>query len=230
MSLSQHLYLELLKRNLLDNIEKKSIVIGKNTTAYTMIGLKRMDNIRYLFEDIINNNIEGDLIETGVWKGGAVIFMNGINKVYNQNRKIYVADSFEGLPPPDKKYIHDNNMNFHNESEYSINLEEVKSNFKNFDLLDDNVKFIKGWFKDTLFSYPFSKLSILRLDGDMYQSTIESLEALYDKVSVGGYIIVDDYGWKKCGCSKAIDFFREKNNITSELINIDEYGVYWKKI
>ena len=94
-----------------------------------MIGLKRMNNIRYLLEDIINNNIEGDLIETGVWKGGAVIYMNGINKVYNQNRTIYVADSFEGLPPPDKKYPYDNNMNFYNETEYSISLEEVKSNF-----------------------------------------------------------------------------------------------------
>ena len=71
---------------------------------------------------------------------------------------------------------------------------------------------------------------MLRLDGDMYQSTIEPLEALYDKVSVGGYIIVDDYGWKKCGCYKAIDFFREKNNIISELINIDDFGAYWKKL
>ena len=223
------LYINLLKKNLLNTLENNEIVIGKNTKAYTMIGIKRLENILYLFKNIIKNNIDGDLIETGVWKGGAVIFMNAINKVYNQNRKIYVADSFEGLPPPDKKYIEDNNANFHNEKEYAISLEDVKLNFKKFDMLDENVVFIKGFFKDTLFTYPFSKISILRLDGDMYQSTIEALEALYDKVSIGGYIIVDDYGWKKCGCSKAIHYFIEKNNLDVELIPIDDFGVYWIK-
>lgn len=222
------MYLSLLKKCILNNFDEAPI-IGKNTKSLTMIGEKRFDNIKYLFDDIIVNNIEGDLIETGVWKGGAVIYMNGINKYYNQNRKIFVADSFEGLPPPDPKYIYDTNANFHNEKEYSISLDEVKKNFNKFDLLDDNVIFIKGFFKDTLFQYPFNKLSMLRLDGDMYQSTIEALEALYDKVSIGGYIIIDDYGWKKCGCSKAVDYFIEKNNIKVDLIWIDDFGIYWKK-
>jgi O-methyltransferase len=155
------MYLSLLKKCILNNFDETPIS-GKNTKSLTMIGEKRFDNIKYLFDDIIVNNIEGDLIETGVWKGGAVIYMNGINKYYNQNRKIFVADSFEGLPPPDP------NANFHNEKEYSISLDEVKKNFNKFDLLDDNVIFIKGFFKDTLFQYPFNKLSILRLDGVMY--------------------------------------------------------------
>jgi O-methyltransferase len=222
------MYLSLLKKCILNTFDE-TIIIGKNTKSLTMIGEKRFDNIRYLFEDVISNNIEGDLIETGVWKGGAVIYMNGINKHYNQTRKIFVADSFEGLPPPDPKYIYDANANFHNEKEYSISLDEVKNNFNKLDLLDDNVIFIKGFFKDTLFQYPFDKISILRLDGDMYQSTIEALEALYDKVSIGGYIIVDDYGWKRCGCSKAVDYFIEKNNIKADFIWIDDIGVYWKK-
>ena len=110
------MYLSLLKKCVLNSFDETPI-IGKNTKALTMIGEKRTDNIRYLFEDVITNNIEGDLIETGVWKGGAVIYMNGINKYYNQNRKIFVADSFEGLPPPDTKYIYDANSNFHNEKE-----------------------------------------------------------------------------------------------------------------
>ena len=229
MTTKPNLYLDLLQKILLDNLENDNVDTGVGTKSYTMIGKDRLQNIEDLFNRVIENNIEGDLIETGVWKGGAVIFMNAINKFYKQNRQIYVADSFEGLPPPDTKYPEDKDSRLHNETEYAVSIDDVKSNFKKFDLLDNNVVFIKGFFKDTLYTYPFSKLSIIRLDGDMYQSTLESLESLYDKVSIGGYIIIDDYGWKKCGCSKAVDYFISKHNLDVKLIPIDDFGVYWEK-
>jgi hypothetical protein len=73
-------------------------------------------------------------------------------------------------------------------------MEEVKKNFEKYNLLDNNVKFLKGWFKDTLPSAPIESLAILRLDGDLYESTMDGLINLYSKLSKGGFIIIDDWG------------------------------------
>jgi hypothetical protein len=94
--------------------------------------------------------------------------------------------------------------------------------------LDDNVVFIKGFFENTIPNAPIDKLSILRLDGDMYSSTIQCLNSLYDKVSIGGYIIVDD--WCLLNCRKAVNDFRKTRNITDRIIEIDGIGVFWKKL
>jgi len=198
--------------------------------AHTMIGLMRLENLQLCLENTIKNNIPGDLIETGVWRGGASIFMKLILKKYGINDKtVFVADSFEGLPKPDvQKYPKDTGDNHYQIDELKINLEEVKNNFQQYGVLDDQVQFLKGWFKDTLKNPPFEKLSILRLDGDMYGSTWDVLENLYDKLSVGGYLIIDDYALY--GCKEAITDFRLQNKIKEELKSIDGQGVYWKKL
>ena len=196
--------------------------------AHTMIGEKRLTNIEECFTKVIENGIEGDLIETGVWRGGATIFMAGLNKYYKQERKIFVADSFEGLPPPDPRYEQDSNDAHHTFKVLAVGLDEVKDNFKRYNLLDDNIIFIKGFFEHSLKNASINKLAILRLDGDMYSSTIQVLNQLYEKVSEGGYIIIDDYGLE--GCKKAIDDFRQEHNITTEMKVVDWTGRYWKKI
>lgn len=86
---------------------------------------------------------------------------------------------------------------------------------------------MQGWFQDTLPSAPIKHLAVLRLDGDMYGSTMEALNALYPKLSIGGYLIIDDYGLE--GCKKAIHDYREQSRITEEMISIDWTGVYWQK-
>lgn len=197
--------------------------------ADTMIGLRRLDNIRFCVENVLKNNVQGDLIETGVWRGGACIFMRAILAAYQiKDRRVFVADSFEGLPKPDvKKYSQDKGDKHHAVDFLSISKEEVKHNFKRYDLLDEQVVFLKGWFKDTLPNAPIEKLSVMRLDGDMYQSTIEALTCLYPKLSVGGYCIIDDYALE--GCKQAVDEFRADNKISSPIYEIDWTGVYWKK-
>jgi len=198
--------------------------------AHTMIGNKRMTNLRRLTENVITHNIPGDLIETGVWRGGACIYMRAILKAYGiTDRVVWCADSFEGLPEPDPDlYPQDGGDTHHTYEPLKISLEEVKSNFAKYDLLDEQVKFLKGWFKDTLPDASIEQLSILRLDGDMYQSTTEGLIYLYDKLSSGGYVIVDDYGAVR-GCRAAVHDFRKHRNITSPIQNIDGVGVYWQK-
>lgn len=206
--------------------------------SYTMIGEPRLDNIRMCIEDVIRNNIPGDLIETGVWRGGATIFMRAVLKVHDvTDRTIWVADSFEGLPDLSEKdgaYTLDAGVDVKTingrgplELALAVSEDRVRQNFAKFDLLDGQVKFLKGWFCDTLPKAPIDKLAILRLDGDMYESTMDALTALYRKVSVGGYVIVDDYySWPQC--AKAVDEFRTTNSIKEPMIRIDDAALYWK--
>ncbi len=196
----------------------------------TMIGYKRLTNLEECVKEVIKNDIPGDLIETGVWRGGACIFMKYILDTYKiKNKKVWVADSFKGLPPPDSdKYPHDKGVNLFQYKELSISVEEVKNNFKKYEVLDDRVEFLKGWFKNTLPEASITKLSILRLDGDLYESTIDALINLYPKLSIGGYCIIDDWGAIKA-CKKAVEDFRKAFEITEPIEIIDWTGVYWKK-
>jgi len=205
---------------------------GRDCPRYadTMIGLRRLENIEYCFNEIIRNNIPGDFIETGVWRGGATIFMKALLKSANiEDRIVWVADSFEGLPRPNKKYQADKDSTFHSWTELAVSLESVKNNFNKYGLLDENVIFLKGWFKDTLPVAPITNVALLRLDGDMYESTWDALINLYPKLSVGGYILIDDYN-SVSNCKKAVDDYRKQNNITEEIQKADWSGVFWKKL
>ena len=197
--------------------------------AQSMAGNKRLQNIQTLAEDVIDKNIPGDFIETGVWRGGACIFMSAVLRAYGvTDRNVYVCDSFQGLPPPkDHEYPVDRGDTHHTAPFLAVNLEQVQQNFEGYDLLTDQVKFVKGWFSDTLPTLAVEKLAILRLDGDMYESTIVALENLYPKLSVGGYVIVDDYGLPNC--RRAIADYREFHGIDTDLITIDNSSVYFQK-
>jgi len=212
------------------NLENRINGLDCPSTADTMIGLKRLENIEFCFREIIKNNIPGDFIETGVWRGGATIFMKALLKSANINdRIVWVADSFQGLPKPNEElYEADKGDLHHLSKELVIPLEVVKRNFEKYDLLDDQVKFLKGWFKDTLPVAPIEKLALVRLDGDMYESTMDGLVNLYPKLSVGGYLIVDDWGAVRA-CQQAVIDYRETNGITEEIKVIDGIGVYWQK-
>jgi len=195
-----------------------------------MIGLKRLDNLEFCIEQVVTNGVVGDLIETGVWRGGAAIFMRAVLKAYGvTDRYVWVADSFEGLPPPDMgKYPHDAGDSLHDARELAVSLEEVEANFERYGLLDDQVRFLKGWFRDTLPAAPIERLAVLRLDGDMYQSTTDALVNLYPKLSEGGYVIVDDYG-AIAACRQAVNDYRSANAITEEIHDIDWTGIFWQK-
>ncbi|MDR3457171.1 MAG: TylF/MycF family methyltransferase [Verrucomicrobiae bacterium] len=199
--------------------------------AHSMIGLKRFDNIRYCVETVIRDGIEGDLIETGVWRGGACIFMRAILAAHGvENRKVYLADSFEGLPRPNaERFPADKGDTHHIHNFLKVSQAEVENNFRSFGLLDDQVVFLKGWFSDTLPKAPMTKLAVLRLDGDMYGSTMDALKNLYPKLSKGGFCIIDDY--HIAGCKKAVEDFRAENGIRAELIaiNKNDAAVYWRK-
>ena len=189
--------------------------------AHTMIGIPRLENIQFCVESVLKDGIEGDLIEAGVWRGGASIFMRGILKAHGSDKCVWVSDSFDGMPKEE-------GSEFHRYQDLAVSLEQVKANFNRYGLLDDHVKFLKGWFKDTLPSAPIEKLSVLRLDGDLYDSTMDGLVNLYWKVSEGGFVIVDDYNSVKV-CTEAVDDFRKQIGITTAIVPIMGAGGYWRK-
>jgi hypothetical protein len=199
------------------------------SVAHSMIGAQRMFNLRCLCEYVIVHGVPGDFIETGVWRGGASIMMRAVLKAYRvTDRTVWLADSFAGLPPPDvARYPADLGDNLHTAPELAISMETVQANFERYDLLDAQVRFLKGWFRDTLHVAPIERLAILRLDGDMYESTMDALTALYDKVSPGGFVIIDDYILP--GCRKAIGDFRAARGISEAIQEIDGSGAFWEK-
>jgi O-methyltransferase len=198
--------------------------------AHTMIGLTGLSNLQMCVEQVLENKIPGDFIETGVWRGGASIFMRAVLKAHEvRDRKVWVADSFEGLPPPNpEKYPQDRGSDLHVFRELAIPLEEVRRNFEKYDLLDDQVCFLKGWFRDTLPKAPLERLALIRLDGDLYESTWDALEHLYPKLSPGGFIIVDDFGALEC-CREAVKDYRKKHGITEEIVTVDWARAYWRR-
>ncbi len=197
--------------------------------AHTMMGIRRLENLQHCVEDVIQQGIPGDLIETGVWRGGATIFMRAILKAYNiADRRVWVADSFAGLPPPNaEKYPADADDPHHTFKLLSVSLDQVKANFEKYGLLDEQVCFLQGWFSETLPRAPIEKLAVARLDGDMYESTVDALSALYPKLSVGGYLIVDDYAL--AGCQQAVNDYRKEHGISDEILPIDGCAVYWRR-
>jgi O-methyltransferase len=197
--------------------------------AETMIGRKRLSQLQHCVEEVLRENIPGDLIECGVWRGGAAIFMRAMLKAYDDlQRQVWVADSFKGLPPPDvENYYLDKDDRLHRFEQLSVSLEQVKANFARYGLLDDQVHFLPGWFKDSLPTASIDRLAVLRADGDMYESTIQILTYLYPKLSVGGYCIIDDYALP--GCRQATDDYRRQQGIADEIIRIDWTGVFWRR-
>jgi O-methyltransferase len=196
------------------------------TTAETMIGPARLDNIENCVRQVIADHVPGDLIETGVWRGGGSILMRAVLAAYaDTTRLVWVADSFEGLPRP--THPRDAGDEHWRYPQLAVSIDEVRSNFARYGLLDHQVRFLQGWFADTLPSAPIDQLAVLRLDGDMYSSTLDALEPLYPKVSPGGFVIVDDYSLE--GCRQAVDDYRARNGVDEDVVKIDHTGVFWRK-
>jgi O-methyltransferase len=198
--------------------------------AHTMIGVRRLENVRELAQQAIDQGIPGDLVEAGVWRGGCCIFMRGIlaaNAI--KDRKVYVVDSFEGLPPPNPKlFPQDEGLNLHLYPELAVSLEQVKANFARYGLLDDQVVFVKGLFQHTLPSLDAGPFALIRLDGDLYESTYAALEALYPKLSSGGFIILDDYKLIPSVQAAVLDY-RARMGIEAPMHDIDWSAVWWQK-
>jgi O-methyltransferase len=200
------------------------------SSAETLIGPVGLDNLQHCIEDVLRREVPGDFIEAGVWRGGSVIFMRGALEAYGDDKRtIWAADSFRGFPSPDVTRYADDAKEDHwaREEGWVVSLDDVKKAFARYGLLDDRVRFLVGWFHETLPSAPIERLALMRLDADMYGSTMDALRFLYPKLSPAGYVIVDDY-WLP-GCRAAVDDYRAEHGITEELVPVDRAIVYWQR-
>jgi O-methyltransferase len=234
----EKLYLDLLERSLTDALDPSADApkapakfqgTGWPAHAPTMVGEARLRNVRRCVENVLSADVPGDLIEAGVWRGGVTILMRGILAAHRvTDRSVWVADSFRGLPPPDpERYPADKDDELHREAPLAVSVDEVRENFSRYGLLDDQVRFLEGWFRETLPTVRDRTWAVVRLDGDMYESTMDGLRNLYPGLAVGGYLIVDDYALP--ACAEAVHDYRESEGIGDEIERIDWTGVFWQR-
>lgn len=192
----------------------------------SLIGEDGLENIRELLEKVKESNTLGVFLEAGIWRGGACIWARAVMDYLGIKEAVIACDSFKGVPSPqwEQDYGDQNYLM----RELSVSLNTVKENIGYF-VLEGNIEFVEGLFKDTMPKIKdiISPISILRLDGDLYESTIQVLENLYDNVSSGGFVIVDDYSLD--GARAAVNNFRAERNIESPLIKVNHTIYYWQK-
>jgi O-methyltransferase len=198
--------------------------------AQTMIGRRRLAHLRSSVEEVLRDGVPGDLIEAGVWRGGAAIMMLAVLKANGaRDRSVWLADSFEGLPEAGAgDHQIDHEIPFHKWSELAVSEEEVRRNLERYGVLDDQSRFLRGWFRDTLPTVAGRTWALIRLDADMYGSTTDALENLYPGLSPGGYVVIDDYD-DVPACKRAVDEFRARHAISEPLTRIDWTGAYWRR-
>ena len=213
----------------LEAIEKEAIYKFR---PYSMTSLERLSTIALSMRYLKNNNIEGALVECGVWAGGSIGLAAFLSQQKGENRDVCLFDTFEGMTAPseiDSKEAHEGykkTLLINGTSSWcAVNLLEVKSNLVSAGIALDRFSFIVGDVSTTLLeaSNIPSKIALLRLDTDWYQSTYDELTHLYPRLVKGGVIIIDDFGaWE--GARSAVTKYFEENKIYPLMIPIDETG------
>jgi len=199
-----------------------------------MIGLRRLDDLQACVEDVVRNKVGGDLIEAGTWRGGAAILMRAtLDSLGAEDRKVWVADSFQGFPLPEESGSEDDRtLELHMSAiDYlAPTLAEVRGFFERFGF-DQGVEFVPGFFEETLAGLGDRSWSLVRVDADTYKATRIALDALYPGLSIGGYLVVDDYfhPYIPTSCKLAVDEFREEHGITEPIEQIDWNSGRWRR-
>jgi len=229
------------QNNYFPDMEKKFLELAEKCKPYTMTSVERLYSVYKSVEYIIKNNISGDFIECGVWKGGSSMMM-ALSLLENNitNKKIYLYDTFEGMTEPTEKDIdlskknakikYENKKNPKSGSDWCRSeMDEVKENLYSTAYPKENIIFVKGKVEETIPKTIPGKIALLRLDTDWYESTKHELQHLYPLLSKNGVLIIDDYGhW--LGCRKAADEYFLAQNINPLLNRIDYTGRIMIKI
>jgi cephalosporin hydroxylase len=197
-----------------------------------MVGLARLSNVLDCTARALADGVPGDLVETGVWRGGTAIYFRAILAALGDtDRRVWACDSFQGCPEADaERYPIDVPMRFHEYAPLAVDVDTVRANFARYGLLDERVRFVEGWFRDTLpdVAAEIAQIAVLRLDGDLYESTIDALTNLEPLVSPGGFVIVDDYSGIEA-CARAVTDYRDAHSITEPIHEVDWTAVWWRK-
>lgn len=198
----------------------------------TMVGLRRLRNIRACLDEVVGEGVAGDFIETGVWRGGCCIYaaaVLGTSPVVN-DRKVFVADSFRGLPATKfGRHPQESEEPMSEMTRLAVSRRDVEENFDRYAVGGERVVFVEGWFSETLPTLHDRRWSVIRLDGDLYESTMDALTNLYPRLSIGGFVIVDDY-WEMNSCRAAVENYRRRMGIDEPLERVDQACVMWRRV
>jgi Macrocin-O-methyltransferase (TylF) len=191
----------------------------------TMVGLDRLDDLQSCVETVVRDGVEGDLIEAGTWRGGASILMRAtLDALGASERTVWVADSFQGFPAEDAD--HPDHWRLAGNPYLSVAVEQVEANFRRLGY-QDGVRFVPGFFEDTLPALTDNRWALVRLDADSYEATWIALQSLYPRLAVGGFLVIDDYALEEC--RRAIDEFRAAHGITEPIEEVDWTSVRWRR-
>jgi O-methyltransferase len=191
----------------------------------TMVGLERLDDLQSCIETVVADGVEGDVIEAGAWRGGAAMLLRATLDTLGDERDVWVADSFQGFPPdvpPD-----DGSLDLRAFEFLAVPEAEVRASFARLGL-DRGVRFLPGFFRDTLGGLAGARWALVRLDADSYTATRDALAVLYPGLAAGAYLVVDDYGSFE-GCRCAVDEFREEHGIDEPIERVDRTCVRWRR-
>lgn len=190
----------------------------------TLLTRNQLDLIERCVVTVQERGVAGDFIEAGVWRGGVIILLRALLNAYGiADRKVFAADSFAGIPK-NARAVGDPVDQW--PDRWIASQEDVRQNIKRFGLLDGRVKFVPGFFADSLKTLENEKFALMRLDSDSYDSVEESLVYLYPLLSSGGIVIIDD--WHLVGCKQAVLNYRTRHGIKAELKMFDG-NAYWVK-
>jgi hypothetical protein len=221
-----HKTLQLEKVDIDMNSNKEFMKFHNQCKQFTMTSKQRLFALYEAVNYIKKHNVEGDIVECGVWRGGSSM-MAALALKNDYTRDLYLYDTFEGMNAPTEDDV---NMvgevaegTWQGRDKCEAEIEEVRKNMVLTKYPDQKIKCIAGMVEDTIPKTIPEKISILRLDTDWYESTYHELVNLYPKLVKGGVLIIDDYGhWQ--GAKKAVDQYFEENNVPILLNRIDYTG------
>lgn len=190
----------------------------------TMVGLARLDDLQACVETVVADGVPGEIIEAGSWRGGAAMVARATLDTLGDEREVWVADSFEGFRPGDEPPGDSDLTRF---AHLVAPEADVRDSFARLGL-DRGVRFLPGYFDETLPGLSGRRWSIVRLDGDTYEATMVGLRCLYEGLAPGGYLVLDDYGSFQ-GCKQAVDEFRTEHDIIEPIEEIDFTGARWRR-
>ncbi len=191
----------------------------RQVQPYTMCSNARLRGLYRAVRYVAENRVSGDLVECGSAKGGSAALMALTSRRLGERRKIWLFDTFEGLPAPTSD---DPEVASLFTGDCLGTLSEVQALFERLHVAED-ARFVKGLFQETLPQSHIPAIAVLHIDGDWYESVKVCLDQLYDKVAPGGVIQFDDYGYWE-GARKAVDEFLERRGINLPLLRLDYSG------
>ncbi len=206
--------------------------------CYSVVEKKFYEDVVQLFADLAASKVPGDILATGVWKGGSALYLQALNRHFGLNRRLWLSDTFSGFVHERISHKKDQwalrllskFVNFeHPDNARFPSAADVEQLFQSCELWDERVQIVQGPLEATLPSLEIESLCFVHIDVDLYEPTRDALEFAYPRLRPGGYVVVDDYGAAAFNCKEAVDEFRAQHAISAPMRFMTTYAVCWQK-